>query len=97
MNHAARAYDAWVTREPDYPEEPVNPHCPNCGGFLTIQPERSEPFENTEYCDAVIDADYGAVCGSWTAHEPHTFPVGGGVTEYRTCKRCGQVNTWVEA
>jgi hypothetical protein len=97
LTPAQRMYDAWVTRDPGVPDEPVPLHCDNCGGFLTTAPDRTEPWEATEYCDAAMDEDYGATCGSWTAHEPHTFTVAGGTTEYRTCARCGEVNTWVEA
>lgn len=89
--------DRWLTTDPraDY-EPPPPPRCTECGGFLTLKPGRTEPWQNTEYCDAVIEDDYGAVCGSWTAHEPHIFTTDAGVIEYRTCKKCGATSTWVE-
>jgi hypothetical protein len=44
--------DAWLTREPDYEgQEPVQPRCEACGGFLSVRAEQSEPWEQTEPCD----------------------------------------------
>lgn len=107
LTHAQRAYDAWVTREPDWGEPPTPPHCTDCGGFLTIGPERVESWEDIEQCTGISEAEladkdnpkgmYGAECYNWNLHAPHTFSNHGGITEYRTCKKCGATNTWVDA
>lgn len=96
LSHEQRMYDAYVTREPDYPDEPSPKHCDACGGFLPIQAERSEPWSDEEYCDGVIEDEYGAICGAFTGHVAHTFTFAAGVTEHRTCPKCGEVNIWVE-
>jgi hypothetical protein len=46
-----RGLDAWLTREPDYPEEAPQPRCEACGGFLRRSADRREPWEDTEPCD----------------------------------------------
>lgn len=50
LTDSFRNYDAWVTREPDYPEEPPMLRCSSCGAYLKRAPERSEDWEDTEYC-----------------------------------------------
>lgn len=48
-------YDAWLTREPDWPEPPLPgeagwPRC-ECGAWLPLNPEREEGWEETQPCD----------------------------------------------
>jgi hypothetical protein len=94
----AASLDRWLTTDPyaDY-EPPPQPRCTECGGFLTTEPERTEPWQHVEQCNGEGETDWGAECGSWAKHAPHTWTVDAGVTEYRTCKRCGATNIWVEA
>jgi hypothetical protein len=95
--HMAASLDRWLTTDPwaDY-EPPALLHCTDCGGFLKLKPERFEPWSQEEQCNGDANDEYGAECGSWTVHNAHSFTVAAGTTEYRTCQRCGQVNTWVE-
>jgi hypothetical protein len=97
----AASLDRWLTTPPgEYdPEYMTPPHCGECGGFLKMEPERVEPGEDVEQCQGEPEPEgyYGAECGSWTQHAPHSFTVNAWVTEYRTCTRCGHVNTSVEA
>lgn len=47
-------YDAWVTREPDYPEPPPQPRCISCGGFLSPEPDGIKPYEESVTCDGEV-------------------------------------------
>jgi hypothetical protein len=99
LSLADRMYDAWVTREPDWAswEPPPPPHCTSCGGFLKREPEGQEGWAQEEPCTGQPDPEYGwTPCERDGAHEAHTYVVAAGVTETRTCKKCGMVNSWVE-
>lgn len=50
MDIAAARLDAWITREPHYPD-PVQPRCMHCGGFLSYAPDDTICKEQSEPCD----------------------------------------------
>jgi hypothetical protein len=65
-----RMYDAWLTREPEYDEEPLPgdagyPRCGRCGGWLTREPERVEHWEDAVECDG----QPAAFTTTWTADD----------------------------
>jgi len=45
------AYDAYVTREPYWPDPPPQPRCPHCQAWLSWKPERTVDQEQTQHCD----------------------------------------------
>jgi hypothetical protein len=91
--------DRWLTTDPRADYEPLPPpRCTECGGFLTMKPGRTEPWSQEDQCSGTVSqpCSWDADCGSFTKHAPHSFTVDAGVIEYRTCKKCGATNTWVE-
>jgi hypothetical protein len=97
--HMASALDRWLTTPPwdGDPEYPTPPHCTSCGGFLPMTPSRTEPKEDIEHCDGG-ENDWGlTLCGREGPHEVHDEVMGAWTIEYRTCRKCGHENKWVEA
>jgi hypothetical protein len=53
--------DAWLTREPDYPQEVPQPRCAGCGSFLSRRADRTLSWTQTDRCDGqpqVFTASY---------------------------------------
>ena len=93
-----RMYDAWLTREPEYDEPPMPgnpgyPRCARCGGWLKLEPESVETWEQTETCEDREDGWYDPLCGERSPHPAHQVVVAAGTTEHRTCKCCGERQT----
>lgn len=49
---AFRNYDAWITREPDCPDdEPFEAHCSGCGAFLAAAADEMSNHDELAHCD----------------------------------------------
>jgi len=73
-------YD-WKGRyiEQDDPPEPTQPHCPDCGAFLSWKPAGTHPC--LVYADYVYD-NQGEITGIANAEYEDV--------EYWQCKKCGR-------
>jgi hypothetical protein len=93
------SYDAWLTTPPEpselpLPGDPFYPRCGRCGAFLTREPERTEPGEQTDPCDGELHGGMDlTLCGRPRAHDPHPFTAHTWSENHRACKRCGHDNT----
>lgn len=83
----------------DQPDWDWRPKCTRCGGFLTLHPTSTEPWEEFQSCDGQLhEGEWGSFYGigeyecPQQIHEPHKVLMMAGTLEYRTCKRCGHVN-----
>jgi ribosomal protein L32 len=54
MDIAARQYDAWITREPDYPDAPTLPRCEQCGSWLRVKADVIESHVTDVPCDGRV-------------------------------------------
>jgi|SRR5215831_3233417 len=93
----ARAYDAWVTREPPWDDhEPWQEllHCKFCGAWVSTKPEniilRVEHSRKGTCYGNLEGYDAEGECPDWNKpHGKHEIEAYAGQSTYFRCKRCG--------
>lgn len=101
------AYDAWVTREPDwFTDPPPQPKCGKCGSYIAWEPASEELNKHVAHCNGkayddmaqCYNADEGEAAGGYpfSDHAPHDCVFYEGMLVHRPCKRCGHDNVQVE-